>query len=331
MSSSIFNFDFLKDLLEVWRAGKRRMIGMAVLLASLTVAGMVLLHSVFYYENFQVKAVYALGPQTRALGIGSSRMFFGVDPRAMPDGYMSLAANYLDMVGAERLWSKYEERLTGVKLVFLEFDMATLYYDMKELAPQALQPLGLDLVPEPQDLLLHPDQSIRQLLGPIFRWRLTPQFYENAQRDDHDPEEPQGLVAGFVPSKIRLTQAPFYAERKVEQTREHLRRFSTDLFERNFKALTTLLKRLDQKGIEVIFVRFPMDRHTWPVYESEWDRNVQEAYTAVWGSVGKRDFLDLSRDPRFETREFRDPDHLNVDGARRMTAILAARIVDSLY
>src|SRR5690606_13881084 len=119
-------------------------------------------------------------------------------------------------------------------------------------------------------------------------------------------------------SKIRMPQAKFYAERKVEQTREHLGRFSPSVFEHNFKALTSLLRTLDQKGITAIFVRFPMEKHTWPVYDAVWDQNVKDAYAAVRNGVGRRELFDHSRDFRFETPEFRDPDHLNEDGARRL-------------
>lgn len=328
---SIFSSEYLTALRFACRHGRSRLITIGSLFLLVLGAGMGLLHAVFHFDNFQVQAVKALGPDTQIVGIGSSRMFFGIDPRRMPPGYMSLAANYLDMTGAERIWYEHAAKMPNVKIAVIEFGMATLYYDMQVLSPQALQPLGLDVMPAPEDFVFRFDQAVRMLLAPIFRWRLTPNFYRYARSMSFDPDEPMDQVAGHVPSRIRLAQPELYAERKVAQTREHLTRFKGDTFERNFQALLRLLSALDAKGIQVLFVRFPKERHVWPLYEQVWDQNVKDAYAAVWGAGSKRAFFDLSRDPRFETGEFRDPDHLNQAGAQKLSAYLASWIADGLY
>jgi hypothetical protein len=331
MSSFIFSSEYLNALRSAWRHGRSRLIPLGLLFLLLLGAGMGLLHAVFHFDNFQVQAVKALGPDTRIVGIGSSRMFFGIDPRRMPGGYMSLAANYLDMSGAERIWLEHAAKMPHVKLAVIEFGMSTLYYDMQVLSPQALQPLGLDVTPIPADFVLRFDQAVRMLLAPIFRWRLTPGFYRYARRMSYDPDEPMDQVAGHVPSKLRLAQPELYAERKVAQTREHLTRFKDDTFERNFQALLRLLNALDAKGIQVLFVRFPKERHVWPLYDPAWDQNVKDAYAAVWGAGSKRAFFDLSRDPQYATGDFRDPDHLNHAGSQKLSAYLASWIADGLY
>lgn len=331
MNLSIFSSEFLNGLRAALRFGKSRIAVMVMLFTALLFGGMGVLHLVFHFENFQVQAVKALGPQTSVVGIGSSRMFFGVDPRRMPKGYMTLAANYLDMSGALRIWREHEAKMPAVRLVVLEFGISTLYYDMEVLSPQALQPLGLDVMPEPMDFVLRFDHAVRLLLAPIFRWRLTPFFYNYARKMSFDPDEPMNEVAGHVPSKVRLAQPALFAQRKVDQTKEHLARFSGAVFQKNFNALLALLNRLDDKGIKVIFVRFPKERHVWTHYDPEWDQNVRDAYAAVWGAGGKREFFDLSRDSQFETGDFRDPDHLNREGAQKLSAYLASKIADVLY
>lgn len=326
MSLFIFSFDYLRNLQAAWNPGKNRILVVAFLFVVICLGSLSLLRSVFYFDNFQVMAVNTLSPATRVIGLGSSRMFFDIDPRMMPGQYVSLATNYLDMSGASRLWQLHSDRLPGVRQVFIEFGLSTLYYDMYELSPQALQPLGLDVRPAWSDVLRRPDYAIRLLLAPVFRWRLTPAFLETQQRLQNEKEEPLGEVAGFVPSKVKLVLPDIYAERKVAQTREHLKLFVPSVFSSNMAALIHLVRDLKSKGIRVVLIRFPKEEHVWPVYDPDWNKKVNEAYLALTGAVGATEFMDFSRDLRFVLADFRDPDHLNQDGARRLSGILSGFI-----
>ena len=323
MNSSIFSFEYLRELLSSFGGRKKRLLVLVLLFLLILLLGMWLLWSVFFFENFQVKAVRTLSSETKALGIGSSRMFYGVDPRQMPGSYVSLAANYLDMNGAERIWKKFSSELPALRIVFIELSVSTLFYDMDVLAPQALQPLGLDIFPEAKDLLMRPDHAVRLLLSPIFRWRLTPESLASLNEIKQDKYEPHDQVAGFIPSKMKLTQPQLFAERKVDQTREHLKNFGSGVFDRNLSAAKHLAVALKQRDIKTVFLRFPMDRHVWPVFEQEWSKKVHSAFSAINLEVPDVTFVDLSHSTDFLSEEFRDPDHLNAQGAIRFTDLIA--------
>ncbi len=325
MNSSIFSFDYLRDLLSAFDARKKRAFVLALLFLLILVLGMGLLWSIFFFENFQIKAVRSLTSETKAIGIGSSRMFYGVDPRQMPGSYVSLAANYLDMNGAERIWSKFSADLPALQVVFIELCVSTLFYDMEVLAPQALQPLGLDIFPEAKDLLFRPDRAVRLLLSPIFRWRLTPEFLDSHNEVKQDKDEPHDEVPGFIPSKMKLTQPQLFAERKVAETREHIELFGPGVFDRNLRAAKRLALALKLRGIKTIFLRFPLEKHVWPVFEQQWSQKVQAAFQEIQSEVPDVTFIDLSHSPDFLSEEFRDPDHLNAKGALRYTDLIAPK------
>jgi len=323
MNLSIFSFDYLRDLQAAFRTMKTRAIVILCLFALILFLGMRMLWSFFFFENFQVMAVRSLSNETKAIGIGSSRMFYGVDPRAMPGSYVSLAANFLDMNGAERIWNKYSEQTPALRIVFIELSVSTLFYDMQVLAPQALQPLGLDISPEANDFLFRPDHALRLLLSPIFRWRFTPDFIESYNASLKDEDEQYAAVAGFIPSKMKLSQHQLFAERKVDQTRQHLEQFQSGVFERNLNAAKRMATDLEEKRIKVVFLRFPMDRHVWPVFERKWSESVSAAFLEIKSVAKEATFLDFSHNQDFPSDEFRDPDHLNSVGAMRFSALIA--------
>jgi hypothetical protein len=323
MNLSIFSFEYFKDLSSAFAARKMRVVAILCLFLLILIFGMRLLWSIFFFENFQVLAVRALSNETKVLGIGSSRMFYGVDPRNMPGSYVSLAANYLDMIGAERIWSKFSDDVPAVKLVFIELSVSTLFYDMEALAPQALQPLGLDIFPEVHDFFYRPDHAVRLLLSPIYRWRLTPDFLEAHLETKTDLDEPHDKIPGFIPSTLKLTQPQMFAERKVAQTREHMEHFGASIFQRNLDAAERLAQALQKRGIKTVFLRFPMEKHVWPFFEKEWSNKVQSAFAEIKSHTPDVSFIDLSHSPDFPSDEFRDPDHLNAKGALRFTGLIA--------
>ena len=95
------------------------------------------------------------------------------------------------------------------------------------------------------------------------------------------------------------------------------------MFDRNLLAAKRLAIALKKRGIKTVFLRFPMDRHVWPVFDQEWSRKVQTAFVAIQLEVPEVTFLDLSHSPNFLSEEFRDPDHLNAKGALRYTDLIA--------
>jgi len=331
MNFYIFNFDYLHDLRSSLGSRKHRVVVLLLLFIVILLLAMQLLRTIFFFENFQVLAVRSLTNETKSIGIGSSRMFYGIDPRRMPGSYVSIAANYLDMTGAERIWSKFSKDIPAVQVVFIELSVSTLFYDMEVLSPQALQPLGLDVLPEPADIVLRPDHALRLLLSPVFLWRLTPDFLASYREVRQDVDEPMDEVPGFIPSKVRIAQPQLFAERKVAQTREHLEQFSSEVFVRNLNAAKRLAIDLQMRDIKTVFLRFPMESHVWPVFEKQWNEKVHAAFQEIKVEAKDAIFFDFSHNSEFLIEEFRDPDHLNEVGAQRFSGLVASILSTELY
>src|SRR5687768_9189892 len=88
-----------------------------------------ILTRVYGKPTWQSMAVAALSVDVEIVVLGSSRVHFGVDPRRYGRPLVGLPANYLNAVGMQALWERYESKVPAVQAVVLEMDAVTLLYD----------------------------------------------------------------------------------------------------------------------------------------------------------------------------------------------------------
>lgn len=287
-------------------------------------AGCWLLVLVFFQRNYQVMAVEALGADTEVLAFGSSRVFFGLDPRKYPRKTVGLDANFLDLACARDLWHLHQDKVPNVRLVLLEFSMATLFYDTRVIAPYGLHPLGLKLWPTPGEFLTDWDGAFRRLLAPIYKWRLTPAYLETHRQILHSPQEPQDAVPGYIPSQVAVVYPDVFAKRKIAQTEEQLKKFGPEVSERNLMAVKALITELNARKTKVALVRFPNEPALRALFPAEWHEKVAAAERELRGLA--YEYWDLTNEDAFVTTDFRDPDHLNEKGATKLAELLTPKL-----
>ncbi len=318
MISSIFNS----------KASRRSAAAALLLVCAAVVAARAVLRAVFLRPNFQSMAVDALGPQTDTLVIGSSRVFFGFDPEHYGPRVMSLAADYLDLSTAEELWHRHRSKVPHLKTLVLEFGLATLRYDTRTLEPYACYQLGLDGLPPASMFLEDFDGAVHRSLSVFFKWRLTPIFW-NLHRDMMASSlEPISAKAGFIPTGVQFNGDVQVARRRQEKTVEQLKLQNPKVYARNLAAGKRLIAAANQEGIRVVLLRFPKSPEARSLYLPAWDTIVHDAMKSLGTDERHLVFsmIDLNRDERFVTADFRDPDHLNRRGAVHLAEILAPRL-----
>ena len=320
MRSSIFNFDGLRRLGRQL-GQKRRAVALTALALGAAYAGsLALLGAVFDGPNFQTKAVAALSEKTETLFLGSSRVFYGVDPALLSRPSMNLAAVYLDLASAADLLEAYGPRLTGLRAVTVELGVVTLCYDTRFVSPDGLERLGLPVRPGLADFRERFDWSVHRLFAPFFRWRLTPLFFKEAEQLTGLGKESLTERAGYVPSDLHVAFPELVAKAKLEQAQQQIgacvRR------DANLAGLARLRDLAAGRGLKLILVRYPKEPSQRAVFPPAW----QELIAGARQRFPELPFWDFSNDTAFVSEDFRDPDHLNRRGAARLAPLLDARL-----
>ncbi len=318
MTSSIFNSK---------RAGLSLAAGLVLFVATFCLAHRTL-EILYFRPNFQSMAVATLGDATEVLVLGSSRVFFGVDPSRFDGKLTNLAADYLDLSTAEELWRLHEGRVPLLRTLVLEFGLATLRYDTRTLEPYACYHLGLSGIPPWPMFLESFDAAVHRTLSVFFKWRLTPLFWSLDRSMANSTLEPLAAQPGFVPTEVSFSGDERVAGRRQQKTIDQLASQDPAVFARNLEAAKRLIADANRRGVNVKLLRFPKSPAGRKLYLAAWDDVVDGAVKSLTSDVRSLRFemIDMSRDERFLTEDFRDPDHLNRHGAARLSALLAPRL-----
>lgn len=286
------------------------------------------LKGLFDRPNFQSMAVEALGPGTETLVVGSSRVFFGVEPSRYGTGLMNLAADYLDLSTAEELWQLHRVRVPHLKELVLEFGLATLRYDTRTLEPYACYHLGLTGRPPFQMFQEDFNAAVHRWLSVFFKWRLTPLYWHLQQEMRASTLEPLAAEAGFIPTGVEYQASPRLVQRRLEKTAQQLAAQSPAVYDRNLKSAKNVIASANATGVNVVLLRFPKSPDVRRLYLAEWDQVVAAAIASLRDDPRNLQFtvVDLSRDERFVAADFRDPDHLNRRGAGHLAELLRPRL-----
>ena len=301
---------------------KKILVYIVVGLATLVVGASVM-RGIYEKPNWKTMAIDELDGSHKVAFIGSSRFFFGIDPREIPGESITLAGDYLDATSAERLWRKYGEQMLGLRVVFLEGGLSPIFYDTARLAPNVLRDFDLPVFATWQSILRDPAGWLRELVWPLWRWRWNPGFWERHQRHRSNPSEPKDAYPGFVPSNLELSYPEDMAKAKVAEAREVLAQHAPDHVARNKAAMRRLIRELFDRKFEVVYLRMPIHRAVWSQFPPEWEALVAAEILDLQLLFPRLRIRDESRRPGLGAEMFRDPDHLNAKGARAFSRVLA--------
>jgi hypothetical protein len=318
MSSSTSNFNALRAARFWLTAG--------VTAAAVACGCALLLQKVYGLPTWQSLAVEALGPEVEILVLGSSRVHYGIDPQRYAPRLVSLPGNYLNALEMERLQERYAGRLTGLRLVVLEAGTVTLRYDTLKINPAATVRLGLCPWPAWPDIVRDPDAAVRRMLWPFFLWRLTPQAYRDFMTDYRSSIEPKGAIPGFIPSRLRLTNPGRRVEVELPKAVAAVNDARPGILADNKAALARVIAYFNGRDVPVLLLRLPKHAALQRVYPPKWDGIVRETMNALQSDGLRFTFSDHSRDGGYEDGDFRDPDHLNQEGAAKFALSLAPEL-----
>lgn len=309
-----------------------RVARVATFLAAVLALGNAVVYAIFHSESYQTMAVKELTPDKEVLVLGSSRVQYGIDARALRHKVVSLPANYENLVYAERLFAIHGERLASFKslrAVVIEVDVATLAFDTDQLNPYGTLDLGTAKIAPFPEWIWHFDRSLHRVLAAVFNWRLTPKFVALWRFRTVESLEPLNAVPGHIPSKISIPYPELSAETEVRSTLKEVSEAPDGTLGANETALVQLVKSARERGLKVLLLRFPLEPALRAQYPADWDNMTNGALTllkAQGGFDGGVAFLDLTRDARFISNLFRDSDHLNQAGADALAPVLDAAL-----
>jgi hypothetical protein len=298
-----------------------------LVIAAVLFGSLRLLVAVYDRPNWASMGAQALDASTRIVAMGSSRIFFGLDPRQMPRATVNLSVNYLDGVSMRRLWRQYRDRVPNVDTVIAELCVVNLKFDTMRINPKGLRDLGVDIVPGPRDFLTHFEGAVRRLLLPVFTWRLTPEFYRMNAALDAPGREPMAAVPGFVPTTVRMAFPEDFGRRRVAYFQREMQAFRDDVVAANIDAYKAMIGELNAAGKRVVLIRFPIYQPVYHLYPTDWVAEIDRTLKALRADPTlKFEFWDEHAYQGVTPELFRDPEHLNAAGAGAFTRYVAARL-----
>jgi hypothetical protein len=301
------------------------------------VAGWALLAPWTQRVTYQTLAVDALSKETRVLGLGTSHLDVMVDPKRIDVPMMNLPQDIGSYVCLEAVLAGNLGRLPNLELVLVEMDIVPLLYDTLPVYKSDYTKF-LDLEPDLQQLREPWHRKLRlyweralvysRWTGPLVaREKLAPSHILAARKEARDgPAWP--LEAGHRGIDTQMTSSNDGAAIVAIHTREG----SLEHVDRNLEALLRILRRLRERGVAVVLVRFPHHHTYWEVRPATWDAAHARALEAVSKVPDLQGipYWDFERSPSYPDAEFRDGDHLNVRGAKRFAEMLNRRILELL-
>jgi len=298
-----------------------------LVIAVVVIGSLRLLEVIYQRPNWATMAVASLGDTTEILAMGSSRIFFGLDPRVMQRPTSNLSVNYLDAQSMRQLWRQYAARLPNAKTVIAELCVVNLKFETLKINPAGLKDLGIAITPGPADFVTSFDSAVRRLLLPIFLWRLTPHFYRESRYSGAENLEPTAVVPGFVPSRVRMAYPEAFAKRRVAYFQHEMQAFRADIVDANIVAYRDLIATLNAAGKRVVLVRFPIYQPVYQYYPADWNAQIDRALAELRQDPALTfEFWDEHAYQGINAEEFRDPEHLNAAGAAKFTKYLADRL-----
>ena len=105
-----------------------------------------------------------------------------------------------------------------------------------------------------------------------------------------------------------------------------------DIHETGSTPLLRILRRLRERGLAAVLVRFPHHHTDWEVRPATWGTAHASALEAVCKEPDLQGipYWDFERSPSYPDAEFRDCGHLNVRGTKRFAEMLNRRILELL-
>lgn len=273
-------------------------------------------------------AVASISARTEVLALGASHVFADVEPSLTGRPWVNLSAGLMNYAFMEAVLAAHEPQLRGLRAVVLDLDPLPVFTDSYASARGDFDHL-LDLSPRldvlaeawPRRLALARERLLTRELPIRYafsRRKLTTDNLLSALRGD--PPEVEN-VAGHQRLPGRRPEATAWGARAAG----HQAIYAPDAIDRNLAAFARIVRRIQARGVPLIFVRFPVHHAYLAAAPPEFETAFSRLRDVAVQLAPSAPFLDYARAP-FTDDEFYDDDHLNQQGATRLTWMLAQRV-----
>jgi hypothetical protein len=258
------------------------------------------------------------------LVLGTSQADYGIDPEAFARPAFNLAMPSQSPVVDAQLVARYLPQLSRLKTVILPID----YFTVAHLNAGGIEHwrnhyyiryFGIAGDGGWRDRWSIRNYSLLALYTPRVALDFALQgFQVNMALPQHDSgwdEQGEGLQAPPAAEEISALLA-----------RQHSM-MSLAFVERNRAALDGMIRALRARGVKVLLVSLPISSGYRAALEGRYVAAQDDTVAAFRARFGLP-YFDHRSDPRFETRDFLDPDHLSGPGARKFSRILAKEVED---
>lgn len=259
-------------------------------------------------------ALRSRGDRVATLILGTSHTYYGLNPDEMGDSVFNLANVSQTPEYDLALLRRYAPYMPSLRRIIMPVSYFTYRDPILEEGPESNLAVRYKTR---MHLPLHSDLSLYNLELSDFDG-FTGRLANLVLRQPYNRCSPSGFGLGYDLSAR--------AAGWMEQGSEHAARHTLSNPGRPAQVLETqreILREARDRGIEVVLVTTPAHRSYTdrldPAQEAEMRANI-DSLVAEFG-VACHDFL---RDPRFTDADFYDPDHLNTDGARRLSRLMTA-------
>jgi hypothetical protein len=271
--------------------------------------------------NIKVRRLEVSDPPVEVLLLGSSHELYGLNPDELNLSAVNLAGYSQDLYYDAQLVRCYLNRLPALKCVVMGLSYFTLEYDMEE-STEAWRSCYYRRyfgIPHRHAWLEFQPGNFS------LAFQYGPKLARALLLDEHTPDI-TGNVQANGWADFSVPEDPAAAVRDGEQRLEaHHTLMHAENGAKNLAILDDLFDELRQRNIQVVLV-------TMPVYESysaNFDPERQSRWQAAIRHLQSRHrvlHFNFSYDRRFELRDFSNSDHLNRDGAAKLSRLFGQEL-----
>jgi len=263
----------------------------------------------------------AADPPVEVLLLGSSHELYGLNPDELNLSAVNLAGYSQDLYYDAQLVRCYLDRLPALKCVVMGLSYFTLEYDMEQSTEAWRSCYYRRYFGIPHRHAWLEFQPGNYSL--VFQY--GPKLARSLLLDEHPPDV-TGNVRANGWAEFSVPEDPAAAVRDGEQrVTAHHTLMHAENGARNLAILDELFDELRQRNIQVVLVTTPV----YETYSANFDPVRQERWQAAVRHLQSRHgvlHFDFTNDPRFGLRDFSNSDHLNRDGAAKLSRLFGQEL-----
>ncbi len=274
-------------------------------------------------NSYKYKSTYmkTRGGSINTLIMGSSHSFYGIDPDYLSGDAFNLSHPSQTLEFDEKLILKYENQLTSLKTLYLPISMFTLYGRLED-SVENWRENNYSLY-----YGIHTGYGLGQYIELFARKfkinvGILYAYYLKGEQDLVCSRLGWGIA--YSPGKMRdLELTADDAVRRHTNFNIHSPKYR-EIFEENVATLKRIISWADKRNVKVILLTLPAYKtyRENPHLNSEVVERTIETAESVARTFGNCDYLNLYDSDSFTIADFYDADHLNHDGAEKLTRIL---------